>query len=388
MACLANVPSMNRPKNIAILGSTGSIGRSAVDVVRAVEGLNVVGLSGHSQVGLLAKQAAEFQPEWVVCTDSHAASGYPQDASSAYEFHAGDQALIDLATRSNIDIALAAIVGIAGLPSAWAVIDAGKTLALANKETMVVAGQQLARRSQETGATILPVDSEHSAIFQALKSGQGREVSRIILTASGGPFRDFTTEQMKTVTVDQALAHPTWSMGQKNSIDSATMMNKALEIVEARWLFDVPASKLEVVVHPQSIVHSIVEFVDGSSIAQLSPPDMKLPIQYAFTYPDRVVGPCPKLDLTSTMTLELIPPDFERFPALRLGFEVAKFGGTAGAVMNAANEVAVDAFLKNEISFNDIVTACQEVVENHPTLDDLFAADHWARQEMSRWMLA
>ncbi len=384
---------MTRPKNIAILGSTGSIGCSALDVVRAVEGLNVVGLSGHSQIDLLAAQADEFKPDWVVGTDPNKAGTFPDCSQKSWDFHAGDESLGKLASGSDIDIVLAAIVGIAGLPSAWSAIDAGKTLALANKETMVVAGQQLARRATETGAQILPVDSEHSAIFQAMQAGNANEVSRIILTASGGPFRDFTTEQMKTVTVEQALDHPTWNMGKKNSIDSATMMNKALEIIEARWLFDIPASKIEVVVHPQSIIHSIVEFTDGSSIAQLSPPDMKLPIQYAFTWPQRVPGPSPKLDLTSAVTMELLPPDFERFPALELGFEVARFGGTAGAVMNAANESAVEAFLNNEISFDDIATACRQIVEQHnfdpnPTLDDLFAADAWARQEMSRWMFA
>lgn len=384
---------MTGPKNIAILGSTGSIGCSALDVVRSVDGLNVVGLSGHSQIDLLAAQADEFQPDWVVGTDPVNSGSFPDCSQACWGFHVGDESLAKLVTDDNIDIVLAAIVGIAGLPSAWAAIDAGKTLALANKETMVVAGQHLARRATETGSQILPVDSEHSAIFQAMQAGNANEVSRIILTASGGPFRDFTTEQMKTVTVEQALNHPTWNMGKKNSIDSATMMNKALEIIEARWLFDIPASQLEVVVHPQSIIHSIVEFTDGSSIAQLSPPDMKLPIQYAFTWPDRVPGPSPKLDLSSAMTMELLPPDFERFPALKLGFEVAEAGGTAGAVLNAANESAVEAFLNNEISFGDIATACRQIVEQHnfdpnPTLDDLFAADHWARQEMSRWMFA
>ncbi len=384
---------MTSPKNIAILGSTGSIGCSALDVVRAVEGFNVVGLSGHSQIDLLAAQADEFKPDWVVGTDPINAGSFPDCSQDCWDFHIGDESLTRLATAENIDIVLAAIVGIAGLPSAWSAIDAGKTVALANKETMVVAGQQLASRAAETNARILPVDSEHSAIFQAMQSGNANEVSRIILTASGGPFRDFSSEQMKTVTVDQALAHPTWNMGKKNSIDSATMMNKALEIVEARWLFDVPASQIEVVVHPQSIIHSIVEFTDGSSIAQLSPPDMKLPIQYAFTWPNRLPGPSPKLDLSSGMTLELLPPDLERFPALALGFEVAQLGGTAGAVMNAANESAVEAFLNNEISFDGIATACRQIVEQHnfdptPTLDDLFAADKWARQEMSRWMFA
>ena len=211
--------------------------------------------------------------------------------------------------------------------------------------------------ARQSGAEILPVDSEHSAVFQAIKSGKEREVKKIYLTASGGPFREFTKEQMENATLEQALAHPTWNMGKKISVDSATMMNKALEIIEARWLFDLVPEKIGVVIHPQSIIHSLVEFVDGSVLAQMSPPDMKLPIQYALTYPDRVMGPSPRLDLTQTVQLELHPPDLERFPALELGFEVAGAGGTAGAVVNAANEAAVDAFLNKKISFTDIVTA-------------------------------
>ena len=247
--------------------------------------------------------------------------------------------------------------------------------------------------AQESGTKILPVDSEHSAIFQAMQAGQEKEISKVILTASGGPFRSASKESLSSVTVEQALNHPTWQMGQKISIDSATMMNKALEIIEAKWLFGLAADQIEVVIHPQSLVHSMVTFTDQSTIAQLSPPDMRLPIQYAFTWPDRVPGPAPAMDWSQACQLDFIPPDFDRFPALGLGFEVAEKGGSAGAVLNAANEAAVEAFLKSELSFTDIVPACRQVLEHHnfeahPSFEQLVAADQWAREEISKWIAA
>lgn len=384
---------MTRSKNIAVLGSTGSIGQSALEVVRAVPNLNVVAISGHQNLEKLVDQAREFSPQFLVAADPEAAKAFVFPELPGTEVLIGPDQLDRIASLPDVDIVLAAIVGVAGLPSTWAAIESGKTVALANKETLVVAGHLMTDLAQRTGATILPVDSEHSAVFQALMSGSGSEVSRIVLTASGGPFRDFDSAEMKCVTVEQALAHPTWDMGQKITIDSATMMNKTLEVIEAKWLFGVKPAQIEVVIHPQSIVHSLVEFVDGSTIAQLSPPDMMLPIQYAFTYPDRVSGPSPRLDLTQSMNLEFCPPDVTRFPALELGFEVARFGGSTGAVLNAANEAAVAAFLNHEISFTDIVTACREILdqhnfEPHPTMSQLIAADQWARQEMSKWMIA
>jgi len=384
---------MTRSKNIAILGSTGSIGQSALEIVRALPNLNVIAISGFSNLEKLTEQAHEFSPRYVVAADPVAAADFQFPAFAETEVLVGSEALDRIASLPEVDIVLAAIVGIAGLPSTWAAIENGKTVALANKETLVVAGHLMTQMAEQSGATILPVDSEHSAVFQALKSGEPDEVKRIVLTASGGPFLDFDKTQLKCVTVEQALAHPTWEMGQKITIDSATMMNKTLEVVEAKWLFGVGHDKIEVVVHPQSVVHSLVEFVDGSTIAQLSPPDMMLPIQYAFTYPDRVAGPSPCLDLTKAMSLEFIPPDLDRFPALELGFEVARFGGSTGAVLNAANEAAVAAFLNHEISFTDIVTACREILDSHnfephPNMAQLIAADQWARQEMSKWMIA
>ncbi len=384
---------MTRSKNIAILGSTGSIGQSALEVVRAMPNLNVVAISGHQNLEKLVEQANEFEPDFLVASDESIASDFTFPRFSQTEVLTGPESLDRVASLPEVDIVLAAIVGVAGLASTWAAIENGKTVALANKETLVVAGHLMTELAAQSGATILPVDSEHSAVFQCMKAGRASEVRRVILTASGGPFRDFEISEMQTVSVEQALAHPTWDMGQKITIDSATMMNKALEIIEAKWLFDLNPKQLEVVIHPQSIIHSLVEFEDGSTIAQMSPPDMMLPIQYAFSYPERIAGPSPKLDLTKAMDLTFSPPDLDKFPALELGFDVAKFGGSTGAVLNAANETAVDAFLKKEICFTNIAMACREILdqhnyEPHPTMSQLIAADQWARQEMSKWMLA
>ena len=381
------------PRRVAVLGSTGSIGQSTLEVIAASEGrLEVAGLAAHSSVEQLCDQARQFAPSWVVVADrqvSRSEWSVPRDTES---FFGGDH-IAELVQRDDIDIVVAAIVGSAGLRSAWAALEAGKRLALANKETLVMAGPLVTRLANERGAVILPVDSEHSAIFQALNgpAGGGANVSRIILTASGGPFRDHTLDELNNVTVDQALAHPTWDMGPKITVDSATMMNKALEIIEARWLFDVPADKISVVVHPQSIVHSMVEYCDGSVLAQLSPPDMKLPIQYALTYPERWPSPAARLDLTEQWQLEFSPPDFERFPSLALGFEAAERGGTTGAVLNAANEVAVAEFLAGRLPFRQIVPACRAVLDQHnfdpqPTLDELIAIDSWAREEVLQWI--
>ncbi len=383
-------------KRIAILGSTGSIGKSALNVVKSLPGFEAWAISGMSQTELLKQQAIEFSPRFVVAADDSS-----NQRLTAADFAGGDktelltgrQGLIQIASAPEVDIVLAAIVGFAGLESAMAAVRCGKQLALANKETLVVAGHLITSLAKESGTKILPVDSEHSAIFQAMLSGQEKEISKVILTASGGPFRSAPKESLSSVTVEQALDHPTWEMGQKISIDSATMMNKALEIIEAKWLFGLAADQIEVVIHPQSLVHSMVTFADQSTIAQISPPDMRLPIQYAFTWPDRVPGPAPAMDWSQACQLDFMPPDFDRFPALRLGFEVAEKGGSSGAVVNAANEAAVDAFLKSELSFTDIVTACREVLEHHnfeahPSFEQLVAADSWAREEISRWIAA
>ncbi|MDP6721840.1 MAG: 1-deoxy-D-xylulose-5-phosphate reductoisomerase [Pirellulaceae bacterium] len=382
-------------RNIAILGSTGSIGRNTLEVVfAATNRFRVVGLSANQNLKQLCDQANRFQVAYVVATDTDRASKFdwsslPPEMTVLY----GQEGIETLVVAPEIDLVVAAIVGAAGLVGTWAALDAGKDVALANKETLVMAGPLVMALAQQRNAKILPVDSEHSAVFQALRSGHPKEVKRIILTASGGPFLRKTPQEIAEVTINEALTHPTWEMGPKITVDSATMMNKALEVVEARWLFDMPPERIEVVVHPQSIVHSMVEFKDGSVIAQLSPPDMRLPIQYALTYPDRWEGPATKLDFTQAMDLQFEPVDFTRFPALALGYEVARAGGTSGAVLNAANEAAVDGFLAGQIGFNDIVPACRAVLDHHdfddtPTLKRLVELDVWARREVTRWVCA
>jgi len=293
------------------------------------------------------------------------------------------------------DIVLSAIVGSAGLLGTWEALRAGKTVALANKETLVMAGSLVQALLQQHGGRLLPVDSEHSAIFQAL-AGHHEEplddlVDKLVLTGSGGPFRGRNATDLTDVSVEAALNHPTWKMGPKISIDSATLMNKALEIIEARWLFNLPADRIDVIIHPESIVHSFVEFRDGSVLAQLSPPDMRLPIQYALNYPERLPGPARRLDWNTLRTLHFEAPDRATFPALGLGQEVAARGGTCGAVLNAANEAAVGLFLDRKIRFPEIARACGAVLAQHtfsaqPTLEELMAADRWARQEVYRWI--
>ena len=382
-------------KNVAVFGSTGSIGTNALEVIAASEGrLQVAALSAHCNLPELVEQARRFEPRWIVATDAARARQFDwDDLPSATEVLVGAEALVKVAAAEEVDVGLAAIVGSAGLRSTWAAIEAKKTVALANKETLVMAGALVKRLAAKTGATILPVDSEHSAIFQALASGKSEEVARIVLTASGGPFRSLTEEQLKQVTVDEALAHPTWAMGPKITIDSATMMNKALEIIESRWLFDVDADRIAVMIHPQSTVHSFVEFVDGSIIAQMSPPDMKLPIQYALEYPQRQPGAAARFDWSRPWQLNFEPADIGRIPALALGYECARAGGSAGAVLNAANEAAVAAFLGGDLHFTEIVPACKSVLKEHafeadPTLEQLEKLDKWAREEVTRWVCA
>ena len=378
--------------HIAVLGSTGSIGTSCLEVAAAHEDrIRVVGLAAHRNWELLARQTHRFRPRWAVLSDESLRGRIPPEAfCSETELLFGEAAVERIAAAPEVGTAVAGIVGAAGLRSAWAALEAGKRVAIANKETFVVAGPLVMDLARRTGATVIPVDSEHSAIFQAMQCGRRDEVRRVVLTASGGPFRGKTAQQLQDVSPERALAHPTWNMGPKITIDSATLMNKALEVIEARWLFGLSVEQIEVVVHPQSIVHSMVEFADGSVLAQLSPPDMKLPIQYALTYPERIEGICPRMDWRRTMNLEFGPPDLDAFPALRLGFEVAARGGTCGAVLNAANEVAVERFLSGDLRFLDIPRACRAVLERHdfnpaPSLSELLRLDRWAREETRRW---
>jgi 1-deoxy-D-xylulose-5-phosphate reductoisomerase len=377
--------------NVVILGSTGSIGENTLDVLAHLgHPYRVYGLSAHSRVARLAEQAGRFGARRAVVSRSDLGGDLSASlAGGRTSAEAGEPALVSLAADPEVQTVVSAIVGAAGLPAALAAVRAGKRVAIANKEPLVTAGHVFTRAAAESGAEILPVDSEHSAVFQCLRSGRPGEVRRVVLTASGGPFRETPPDRLADVTVEDALRHPNWKMGPKITIDSATMMNKALEVVEARWLFDLRPDQIEVVVHPESVVHSLVEFCDGSVIAQLGPPDMRTPIQYALTHPQRRTGNVPPLDLAGLGRLRFEPPDLRRFPALRLGFEVARAGGTAGAVFNAANEVAVAAFLDRRIGFVGITRIVERVLGSHhiqadPDLPDCLAADHWARAEAGR----
>ncbi len=389
-------------KRIAILGSTGSIGTTAL---RVIDGLNsslgtrppalgeeekfkVVALSGHSNVELLAEQVRKYRPKYVAVTDTDYLGQFqPFVEGLDVEVLPGPEGLTQIAELEGVDTVVAAVVGVAGLPAVLAAVRKGKRVAIANKEPLVIAGRLITADAKKYGAEILPIDSEHSAIFQALQAGRREEVARIVLTTSGGPFRRASAEEIQNATIEQALAHPVWAMGPKITVDSATMMNKALEIIEARWLFDIPAEKIEVLVHPESIVHSLVEFVDGSMMAQLGCPDMALPIQYALTYPVRVPGPAKKLRLDELRRLTFEKPSPEVLPAIGLGFEVAQTGGTAAAVFNAANEAAVEQFLAGNIKLGNIVDIVRHCLDNcdvrtDVSLEELLEADAWAKREV------
>jgi 1-deoxy-D-xylulose-5-phosphate reductoisomerase len=385
-------PSSARPRRVAVLGSTGSIGTSALDVIRHLpDRLELVGLAAHSKWEQLADQCRALKPRLAVLTDPDAfkradRAFFPRET----ELLGGPDAVHKLAAAPDVDVVLSAVVGAAGLSGTWAALDAGKTVALANKETLVVGGPLVTELAAKRGAKLLPVDSEHSAIFQALTGHTADDVARVVLTASGGPFRGKRASELERVTPAEALRHPTWQMGPKITVDSATLMNKALEVIEARWLFGLPAAKIDVIVHPESVVHSFVEFADGSVLAQLSPPDMRLPIQIALLHPVRVAGPAKRLDWSALSALNFEPVDRETFPALNLGFEVAARGGTSGAVLNGANEAAVARFLAGTLPFPDIARCCRAVLDSHdfdprPTLERLLALDRWARQEVGSW---
>jgi len=376
-------------KRIAILGSTGSIGKNALRVIDSLgPQYEVVALSANSSVELLAEQARRYKPGFVAITNSDYAErlrGFIGDLD--IEILAGPDGLIKIAELQEVDVVLTAVVGAAGLPAVLAAGRKGKRLAIANKEPLVIAGELLRKEIEKNDGFILPVDSEHSAVFQAMQSGTKEEINKIILTASGGPFRQATAEDIRNVTLEQALAHPVWNMGPKITIDSATMMNKAFEIIEAHWLFDIPVEKIEVLIHPESIVHSIVEFVDGSMIAQLGQPDMCLPIQYALTYPARVAGIARALRLEEIGTLTFEKPNLETFRALSLGYEVARTGGTAPVVFNAANEAAVEEFLAGRIKFVNIIEIIENCLNRHNvkktvSLEEVLDADAWARREV------
>jgi 1-deoxy-D-xylulose-5-phosphate reductoisomerase len=380
-------------QGIAILGSTGSIGRNALRVIEALgPEYQVVALSAHRNVELLVQQTRRYKPKFVAVTNKDSAAEFHARMDGEVRMLSGPDCLTGLVQCDQVDTVLTAVVGAAGLRPAMAAAKTGKRLAVANKEPLVIAGELLTRAVRDHGGSLLPIDSEHSAVFQAMLSGKGSEVQRILLTGSGGPFRGATVEDLQEVTLKQALSHPTWNMGPKITIDSATMMNKALEVIEARWLFDVPVEKIEVLIHPESIVHSLVEFVDGSVIAQLGEPDMCLPIQYALTYPRRVAGVSKRLRLEETGGLHFEKPDPQTFRALPLAYEVARSGGTAAAAFNAANEAAVEEFLAGRIKFLQIMELVEHCLNRHDVrritcIEELLEADAWARREVKDRLL-
>jgi len=377
-------------KRVAILGATGSIGRSALSVIDAnADRLQVVGLAAGENASLLAEQITRYRPAIAAVGSAGALDelltrlgpgGMPPTVDC------GADGLIGVATHPDVDIVLCASAGTAGLEATLAAIDAGKTIALANKEVLVMAGSLMMEAAHRKGVAILPVDSEHNAIHQCLHGRRRNEIRRLVLTASGGPFRNLPAADLARVTPDEALRHPTWQMGRKITVDSATLMNKGLEVIEARWLFGMTAREIDVVIHPQSVVHSMVELRDGSVIAQLSVTDMRLPIQYAFAYPDRWEGALPSLDISRLGTLEFLPPDLDRFPCLRLAYDALKQGGAWPIALNAANEVAVEQFLAGRLTFSGIPRVIEAALDATDrgglalsTLADVRAIDAWAR---------
>jgi 1-deoxy-D-xylulose-5-phosphate reductoisomerase len=386
---------MGDTRRIFVLGSTGSIGTATLDVVRHLAEIGgpryeVAGIAAGANAALAAEQASAHGVRHVAMFDPKAAAAMPDGV----ECLTGPDAALELVERlaQPGDLVMGAIVGAAGLAPTLAAIERGCHIALANKETLVAAGAVVREAVARKGVELLPVDSEHSAVFQCVRAGTPREVERIVLTASGGPFRTWSAERTASATVAEALRHPTWQMGRKVTIDSASLMNKALEVVEAHWLFDLPASRIQAIVHPQSIVHSFVEFRDGSTIAQLSPPSMRLPIQYALTWPERTDGCSPTIAWDAMRSLDFEPVDHERFPAIRLAWRTIEAGGSAGAVLNAANEVAVEAFLAGSIRFGDISQLVSDAMDELParpvtSLAEVMAADReareWARERVA-----
>ena len=394
-------------KRVVILGATGSIGESALKVACDIpERMEIVGLAAKSNAQKLAEAANEVRPESVCLVDETRIDVLRRALDYQPRIFSGEEGLLEIACLTNADMVLVAIVGTAGLRPALAAIEAGKDLAVASKEILVMAGEIVMREARENSVHVLPVDSEHNAIFQCLESGRGlsapkdrgpeaaptfqsSDIRRIILTASGGPFRETPRKDFDSITPEQALKHPTWNMGPKITIDSATLFNKGLEMIEAHWLFGVEMKRVEVVIHPQSIVHSMVEFADGSTLAQLSYSNMRFPIQYAVTWPDRVPNTLPPLDFSKLSKLEFFTPRYEDFPALNLAQRAGETGGTLPAVMNASNEIAVAAFLDRQVRFPEIWEIVDEVMNRHtpvahPDLDAILQADQWARAEATR----
>ncbi|HIT87616.1 MAG TPA: 1-deoxy-D-xylulose-5-phosphate reductoisomerase [Candidatus Coprocola pullicola] len=372
-------------KTISILGSTGSIGTQTLEVVKNLGSIRVAGLTGNENVKLMEKQYYAYRPSKIAMMNMGRALQLRERlAGEPVSVLWGMEGIIEVATMKEVDMVITSVVGNVGLEPTFEAIRHGKDIALANKETLVSAGKLVMDEIKKKKVTLYPIDSEHSAIFQCLQGNEHNAVRRIFLTASGGPFRGKTKQQLENVTVEDALKHPNWDMGKKITIDSATLMNKGLEVMEARWLFDVSPENIEVLVHPQSIIHSAVEYEDGAIIAQMGEPDMKIPIQYALTYPDRIKNSYPKIDFSQRSMMTFEKPDLETFCCLSLAFKALKIGGTMPAVLNSANEVAVRKFIEKKIGFLDIARLIEKTmnaytVKENYTLEDLLAADRWAR---------
>jgi 1-deoxy-D-xylulose-5-phosphate reductoisomerase len=377
-------------KRLTIIGSTGSVGKNTLRVVEHLQGrFEVFGLAARSNVEALARQVAIFKPRVVALADASSVDSFVaecrRNGTACPEILGGAEGVRSIAEAPESDVVISAAVGAAGLEPTYAALRAGKRVALANKEAMVVAGELLGKTASQFGGLILPVDSEHNAIDQCLRAGKQNEVRKLILTASGGPFRTTPAEDFGSITPEEALNHPTWKMGRRITIDSATLINKGFEVIEASWLFDIPAEAIEVIVHPQSVVHSMVEFVDGSVVAQIGTADMRVPIQYALTYPERLVSPVAALDWASVTSLEFALPDREKFPCIGMAYQALEMGGTAPAVLNAADEIAVGEFLGRKISFTDVPLIIRDTLAAHDpvpadSVEAVLEADRWARE--------
>ena len=384
-------------KRIAILGSTGSVGTQTLDVLAAFpDRYTAHSLTTNTRVDLLEQQIARFRPRVVAVNDGERAAELTR-GSGAPSIHTGVEGLIEAVTHPDVDIVVSALPGSAGLVPTLKAIEAGKTIGLANKEILVMAGEIVMAAARRNGVDILPVDSEHCAVHQCLAGQDPDRIARVILTASGGPFRNSDPAALARMSSKDALNHPTWNMGRKVTIDSATLMNKGFEVIEARWLFDLPVSKIDVVVHPQSIIHSMVEMVDGSLLAQMGPTDMRIPIQYALSYPERLETPWPRFDVTRSWSLTLDPPDSDTFPCLGLAYEASRRGSTVPAVLSTADEMAVEAFLQQRIGFTDIPDIIADAMERHTaapdragpvTLESIMAADRWTRAYCGKKLIA
>ncbi|MEK7818322.1 MAG: 1-deoxy-D-xylulose-5-phosphate reductoisomerase [Bacteroidota bacterium] len=371
---------------IALLGSTGSIGQNTLEVISKFHNqFKINYLSTFKNINLLVEQSKKFKPRSVVVIDENAARQCKNILPSEIELLVGVDGLIEIVSREDVDLVINALVGFSGVSPTYAALNAGKNIALANKETLVAAGEIIMSLAKNKNLSITPIDSEHSAILQCLLGEENNSIDKIYLTASGGPFLNFSIDDLKNVTVDQALKHPNWSMGSKITIDSATLMNKGLEVIEAHWLFNLPIEKIKVLIHPQSIIHSMVEFCDGSIKAQLGVPDMKIPIQYALTFPKRALSNFNRIDFTKLNSLNFFEPDFKKFPSLQIAFDAVKAGGIIPTILNAANEIAVEKFLKKEIAFNKIPFVIENTITKFtnivsPNIKDIIETDKIARE--------